>query len=471
MMGDPEEPRHAVADLARLWPLLGRPIAFHRRLVDLTRSVKASLMLSQAIYWMRHGTDIRQHDGWFFKTMEQWRWETGLSRHEQSGARARLRELKILQERTQGLPATLHFRVDGAALAALLSDLLGRRYPCIVWDDDKLVAELLGPVLPFHRALSIITADVTAALFLSRALYCTRSIVRQSPDQWFQTSTAQWEANAGLSRREQETARNSLRRLGVLEEMHKGIPPRRWARVNVGRLIELFSETSASRKSELAQLHKTGKQGCGIPTNSNGGNRQPRMRDSHNQYGRKPATLIAENRRNGLPVSANLYKDLITGTMTTQPPLASAVSESNRQALDEPGGGELIFPNALLPEERPAAQALVMRCPQLAQALLDELAGRMSTNAIRASPIGYLRGMVQRAQAGNFVLELGARIAAGRRQREEAALLRQKQADEERQRRAERASPEYQAKVAQRRAEIQTILDAMAKSGNGSKTP
>src|SRR5476651_828751 len=98
-MGDPEDSLHAVADLARLWPLLGRPIAFHRRLVDLTGSIKASLMLSQAIYWMRHGKDIRQHDGWFFKTMEQWHWETGLSRHEQLGARARLRELNVLQER------------------------------------------------------------------------------------------------------------------------------------------------------------------------------------------------------------------------------------------------------------------------------------------------------------------------------------------------------------------------------------
>ena len=471
-MGDPEESLHAVADLARLWPLLGRPIAFHRRLVDLTGSIKASLMLSQAIYWMRHGKDIRQHDGWFFKTMEQWRWETGLSRHEQAHARARLRELKVLQERTQRLPATLHFRVDGEALAALLSDRLGRRYPCIVWDDDALVAELLGPVLPFHRALTMLTADVNAALFLSRALYCVRRILRQSPNAWFQTSTAQWQADAGFSRREQETARNSLRRLGIIEEMHKGIPPRRWARVDIGRLIELLSEASAGGKSELAQLHKTGKQGCGIPTNSIGANRQTSMWDSHKQYWRKPANLIAENRHNCLPVSANLYKDLITRTMTTQPPPIAAANETNRRMVDEPrGGGELIFPNALLPEERPAAQALVMRCPDLAQALLDELAGRMSTNAIRASPIGYLRGMVQRAQAGNFVLELGVRIATGRRQREEAEVLRQKQARDDLNLRAERASPEYQARVAQRRAEIRKILDAMPKTANGSKTP
>ena len=470
-MCDPEEAPRAVADLARLWPLLGRPIAFHRRLVDLTGSIKATLMLSQAIYWMRHGKDIRQHDGWFFKTMEQWRWETGLSRHEQVRARARLREIKVLQERMQKLPAKLHFRVDGEALAALFSDYLGRRYPCIVWDDAALVAELLGPALPFHRALSVLTADVNAALFLSRALYCVRNVVRNSPSGWFPTSTVQWQADAGLSRREQETARNSLRRLGVIEEMHKGIPPRRWARVDVGRLTELLSEVGASGKTELARLHKSGNQGCGNPTNSIGANRQPRMRDSHNQYGHNPANLIAVNRHNSLPVSANLYMDLITGTKTTQPPPTTVVREAVRQVSDETrGSGGLIFPNALLPEERPAAQALVMRCPDLAQALLDELAGRMSTNAIRTSPIAYLRGMVQRAQAGNFVQEQGVRIAAARRQIEESKLLRERQAADERQLRAERARPEYQARVAERRAEIRRILNVMPQARNRSKT-
>ena len=37
-------------ELAIIWPLLGRHIAFHRRLVDLTASVKAALLLSQTIY-------------------------------------------------------------------------------------------------------------------------------------------------------------------------------------------------------------------------------------------------------------------------------------------------------------------------------------------------------------------------------------------------------------------------------------
>jgi hypothetical protein len=66
-------------ELALVWPLLGRQIAFHRRLVDLTASVKAALLLSQALYWTRHGRDIEQCAGWFYKTIGQWEMETGLS--------------------------------------------------------------------------------------------------------------------------------------------------------------------------------------------------------------------------------------------------------------------------------------------------------------------------------------------------------------------------------------------------------
>ena len=46
----PSEVSRSTAPLAVVWPLLGRHIAFHRRLVDLTASVKAALLLSQSLY-------------------------------------------------------------------------------------------------------------------------------------------------------------------------------------------------------------------------------------------------------------------------------------------------------------------------------------------------------------------------------------------------------------------------------------
>src|SRR5258706_13824713 len=75
----PSSATSAFADIAHVWPLLGRPVAMHTRLVELTGSIKAALMLSQAIYWTRHGKGVREGGGWFFKSMQQGQRETGLS--------------------------------------------------------------------------------------------------------------------------------------------------------------------------------------------------------------------------------------------------------------------------------------------------------------------------------------------------------------------------------------------------------
>ena len=99
---------------------LDRPIAFHRCFVTLTGSVTAALMLSQAVYWQRHNT---HEDGWWWKTMEEWAEETGLSRKEQEGARRRLRTIGLLAEARRNVPAKLYFQVDLYALAHRLSSI------------------------------------------------------------------------------------------------------------------------------------------------------------------------------------------------------------------------------------------------------------------------------------------------------------------------------------------------------------
>jgi len=472
-MREPDEGRRVIASLTRLWPLLGRCIAFHKRLVDLTGNVKASLMLSQAIYWTRHGQDIRQRDGWFFKTIEQWQRETGLSRHEQANARAVLREPGILEERKQGVPAKLYFRLESERLAALFSERIGQHINRIDWDDQGAVSALLGPVVAFHGCLPSVTGSINAALFLSRAIYLTRTMARRHPQGWFARSTFEWQQETGLSRREQERARALLRDLGIVEESRKGVPARLLTRVNVDRLIELLSQSTPGNVSEIASLHQSGNQECGDPTFKDGANRQTRMWESHNPVWRKAADRVAGKRQTSQPVCANLYKEkLSTSSTSTKPPPPTPSGEASVSALDSPrGGGELIFPKTLLPEEQVAAEVLVMRCPRFAQAMLDELAGRMNINAIRLSPIAYLRGLVKRAQGGEFVPEVGVRVAATRCQRREAAALRQQEEAERERLEAERGSPEYQAKAAQRRAEVRAMLDAMKKRQARRTTP
>ncbi len=104
--------------------VLDRPIAFHRAFVSIPCAdgkrlgVLGALMLSQAVYWALRTEDP---DGWFWKTMEEWEAETGLSRYEQETARRRLRQTPFWQEERRGVPARMYYRVDLDALLAVLN--------------------------------------------------------------------------------------------------------------------------------------------------------------------------------------------------------------------------------------------------------------------------------------------------------------------------------------------------------------
>ena len=137
----------------------------------------------------------------------------------------------------------------------------------------------------------------------------------------------------------------------------------------------------------------------------------------------------------------------------------------------DPGSGELSFPEALQPEERAAARLLVERCGDQAQALLDELSARMQSNAVRTSPIAYLRGLVARASAGAFVPEAGLRVAVARRRRKEEAVGRWQRELEDQRLAAERGTPEHQAKRPARRAEIRQWLDSVKPRRQGGERP
>lgn len=111
--------------------LLDRPIAFHRIFAELTGSVTAGLMLSQAVYWSGEtkSGERRTADpaGWFWKTQEEWFEETRLTRKEQETARKHLRGLgrgDVWEEQVRGLPRRLYYRLDLEKLQSLLLDML-----------------------------------------------------------------------------------------------------------------------------------------------------------------------------------------------------------------------------------------------------------------------------------------------------------------------------------------------------------
>lgn len=97
--------------------LLDRPIAFQRVFVSLGAGVTGALLLSQAVYWSRRST---LRGGWFYKTREEWEEETGLTRREQEGARKKLRDLGVLEEKKQGIPCKTYYRINTDRLQTCL---------------------------------------------------------------------------------------------------------------------------------------------------------------------------------------------------------------------------------------------------------------------------------------------------------------------------------------------------------------
>lgn len=440
--------------LAIIWPLLGRHIAFHRRLVDLTASVKAALLLSQTIYWTRHGRDIATTGGWFLKTTEQWAMETGLSVKEQTTARAVLCDMALLDERRLGMPAKLHFRLCVDRLGALLADRIGKASGALDWDDGLAIAQLLGPSLAYHRTLAEIGGGVHAGLLLSRALHLMRLQSKRQQDDWVCRSAIQWTEETGLTRREQETARRLLRLAGLWEETLTGIPPRLLVRI---RLDGLLVRLTGGERERVNRIAASCEPDGGIPASRFTQKGATRLREFHSPVSPKAPNQLHRISHDSSAENANPYVQRSTGDSVQ--PLHNSHESSNESYLQ--CGGGLIFPGTLLPEERAAAWLLIRHCADQAQALLDELSARMQTKSVRTSPIAYLRGLVRRADAGQFVPELGLRVAAARQKHHEESILRQQRAAEAQRMAAERATPEHQIKAAKRRAEIREMLEAM----------
>lgn len=148
--------------LGDLLQQVGRIVAYSPRIAEMVQSVQASLFLCQACYW-RNKEDKRAF-GWFYKTSDQIREETGLSYLQQQGARKRLKELGILEERYQRNPNLMFFRVNIEALET--------RWAQFVNDNDNAKIENIG--LP----LSVQTVEMPRS---ERRLSTNRTSVCHDP--------------------------------------------------------------------------------------------------------------------------------------------------------------------------------------------------------------------------------------------------------------------------------------------------
>lgn len=88
----------------------------------------------------------------------------------------------------------------------------------------------------------------------------------------------------------------------------------------------------------------------------------------------------------------------------------------------------LVFPRGFTSAQETAARRTLASANGCAQALLDELAGRMALRPV-ANPLAYLRRLAECAARGEFHPEAGIAVAEARR-REEAQRLRRKETED-----------------------------------------
>ncbi|MEW8333841.1 MAG: helix-turn-helix domain-containing protein [Candidatus Thiodiazotropha sp.] len=110
------------------------------------------------------------------------------------------------------------------------------------------------------------------------------------------------------------------------------------------------------------------------------------------------------------------------GTVNESPPLHEMTDSAAASKPVKCGGGDLSdleYPKDLSAVEwHEAAKKLAGLQVDLAQQLLDELAAGISAGSIRTTPLAYLRGLIKRAQSGQFTPEAGPRIAEQRKRRD-----------------------------------------------------
>jgi len=130
------------------------------------------------------------------------------------------------------------------------------------------------------------------------------------------------------------------------------------------------------------------------------------------------------------PSDANGIPGTTIGTQkeSLQPQRMATEAAASRSM--ENGGGELSeleYSTAIsMAEREEARKKLTGISADLAQQLLDELAASLAANAIKTTPLAYLRGLITRARAGTFTPEGALQIAEHRKRRAEvdAAMKR-----------------------------------------------
>jgi len=120
---------------------------------------------------------------------------------------------------------------------------------------EILRANLSDRPIAFHPMLARVLGGVYEALFFQQIAYWSG---RGSDPDWIYKTRDEMQFETTLNRYQQEQARSSLKRLGVLEEERRGLPAKMHYRIVWGRVYELL-EVERTSANQLVDGEPTGR--------------------------------------------------------------------------------------------------------------------------------------------------------------------------------------------------------------------
>ena len=115
------------------------------RKFNLTTAVMLSEIYSEYTYW--RDRDGLQQGGWFFSTVENMYYNTGLSKHQQLSACKELSEYGIIKMKYHGMPKKRYFKFEPAAFNKLYNDFELNANT----GDEETVADISVPEKQFPK--------------------------------------------------------------------------------------------------------------------------------------------------------------------------------------------------------------------------------------------------------------------------------------------------------------------------------
>ena len=129
---------------------------------------------------------------------------------------------------------------------------------------DALRAVLSDRPIAFHPMLARVLGGINEALLFQQLAYWSDK--GQDPE-WIYKTQKELEAETTLTRTQQENARKTLRRLGVVQEQKRGLPAKLYYRVDWPSVFALLEAATKDAGNPQPRMRELGSQGSDEPAN------------------------------------------------------------------------------------------------------------------------------------------------------------------------------------------------------------